>query len=83
MIPAANQGVWRISRSGRSCSCLLLWVAPTKGSSTGEKMLKSLLDHGAALVKGTGAVIAAAEVGNTKAVEMILEMRDGEVNLEE
>ncbi|KAI4184535.1 MAG: hypothetical protein LQ346_006096 [Caloplaca aetnensis] len=62
----------------------LLWAIMGRANqgSTGEKMLKLLLDHGA-LVKGTGALIAAAEVGNTKAVEMILEMRGGEVDLEE
>ncbi|KAL8762798.1 MAG: hypothetical protein Q9184_001280 [Pyrenodesmia sp. 2 TL-2023] len=62
----------------------LLWaiVGHTNQGSTGEKMLKLLLDHGAS-VKGTGGLIAAAEVGNVKAVKMILELRREEVDLEE
>ncbi|KAL9029297.1 MAG: hypothetical protein Q9196_002454 [Gyalolechia fulgens] len=49
---------------------------------TGEEMLKLLLDHGAS-VKGTGGLIAAAEVGNVKAVKMLLESRREELDLEE
>ncbi|KAL8717312.1 MAG: hypothetical protein Q9225_005429 [Loekoesia sp. 1 TL-2023] len=62
----------------------LLWaiVGDRNQGSTGEKMLRLLLDHGA-IVKRTGALIAAAEHGNLKAVEMILNMRSEEVDLEE
>ncbi|KAL8824371.1 MAG: hypothetical protein Q9170_008183, partial [Blastenia crenularia] len=52
-----------------------------RGSNKG-KMLKLLLSHGAN-VKGTGALIAAAEHRNVEAVKMILEMRGEEVDLEE
>lgn len=48
--------------------------------STGGKMLKLLLNHGAS-VKGTGGLIPAAEVGNVEAVEMILDLRCEEMHL--
>ncbi|KAL8931054.1 MAG: hypothetical protein Q9208_000156 [Pyrenodesmia sp. 3 TL-2023] len=58
----------------------LLWaiVGHANQGSTVEKMLKLLLDHGAS-VKGAGGLIAAAEVGNVKAVKMILELSREEV----
>ncbi|KAL8797314.1 MAG: hypothetical protein Q9195_000468 [Heterodermia aff. obscurata] len=80
-----TEGGWHVNQylelEGDALTSAAITGDRNQGDS-GQAMLRLLLKYGAN-VKGTGALIAAAETRNEKAVQTILEMRAGEVDLKE